>query len=108
MKERHSITITKNDEETNKALLLLNDWKSQYLAIDCLIQDLNSTFGFTLLVIISTTFVRLIYNTFMALTPMTVGTSWIEYMYIYFTMVQDIFILVLISFVCHRMESKVH
>ncbi len=105
---KKSNKTSRNSEEHNSLLLtLLNDWKSQYLSIRCLIEELNDTFNFTLLIVTSSTFVRLINNAFVLLTPMIRGTSWITIISVYLIMIQDVFILVLIAYVSHQLESKV-
>lgn len=105
---KKSNKASRNNEEHNALLLtLLDDWKSQYLSIRCLIEKLNETFNLTLLIVTSSTFVRLINNSFVILTPMIRGTSWIIFISVYLIIIQDIFILVLIAYVSHQLESKV-
>lgn len=106
---KKSIKTSRNNEESSNALLLnlLDEWKSQYLLIRCIIDELNDTFNLALLIVTSSTFVRLINNSFSLLTPMIRGTSLINNISLYLIMIQDAFILVLISYVSHRLESKV-
>jgi len=63
---KKSIKTSTSNEDNNALLLtLLDKWKIQYLSIRCLIEELNDTFNLTLLIVTSTTFVRLINNAFM-------------------------------------------
>jgi len=108
-KRSKSKTNSNTRQDSRVILALLDRWKRQYLSIYCLIEEINDMFGPILLIFITSTFVRLINNTFRLMAPLAVrGSSWIDNMFLFSETVQDVFFLVLISYVSHRLQTEVH
>lgn len=97
-----------SSDEPIKKLLMLETWKSQYLFIQRLIEQLNDVFDCILLIVISSTFVRLINNAFMMATPSVYPYyTWNQWAIFYSSVIQDVAILLLLAYVSHRLKDEV-
>ncbi len=85
----------------------LETWKSHYLLMQRLIEKLNDVFGCVLLIVIASTFLRLLNNSFKMLVVRRYY-SWHEMAFIYSMIIQDSAMLIMLSFVSHRLKNEVN
>lgn len=98
-----------NGDNSIKTLLVLETWKSQYLFIQRLIEQLNDAFDCILLIVITSIFVRLINNAFLMATPSVVAPyyNWNHWAILYSTIIKDVAVLLLLANVSHRLKGEV-
>ncbi len=96
--------IQKNDYDDER---MVDEWKRLYLLIDHLVEEINRSFGFPILIIFTSVIVRIINNLFSVM--MSLNGKELDGGYngrIYF-LLMDFFGIMLAAYVSHRIKEEV-
>lgn len=97
-------TIQKNDDDDER---MVDEWKRLYLLIDHLVEEINRSFGFSLLIIFTSVIVRIINILFSVM--MSLNEKELDEGYngrIHF-LLMDFFGIMLAAYVSHRIKEEV-
>lgn len=90
---------------------MLDEWKRHYLLIDCSVQELNLSFGFVQIVLVSSTFVRFINGMFKVILNFNNKEDFDEetggYMELHLFLILEFISLSLVAYVSQRIEQEV-
>ena len=95
-------TIRKHNKDTSKNML--DEWKRHYLLIDRLVEELNCSFGFIILILVSSTFVRIINSLFKLMSSFNQGGGF--FIQIFFLLI-DCMSLALMAYASYRVPHEV-
>lgn len=92
-------------KNSNAAENVLDEWKRHYLLIDRLIEELNRSFGFIILILVSSTFVKIINSLFKLMSNFNDGGGWVIIQL--FFLLLDCISLTLMAYTSHRVSREV-
>lgn len=97
------INIQKNDDDER----MVDEWKRLYLLIDHLVEEINRSFGFPLLIIFTSVFVRIINNLFSVMVSFDGKELDEGYNGRIHFLLMDFFGIMLPAYVSHRIKEEV-